>query len=137
MRKTMLPLLGLLLALTAGCESPGYKPPRAEDGVPAEVWKSKVVMNQAGYQAVQVLEVRESVVNELLTVQITLKNRQQAIRSVRTRFDWFDDAGMLMDTSSDGWIGHVLQPAEVTTISATAETPGARDWRLNLNTWKR
>lgn len=137
MSKLLLPLAGLTLVLAAGCESPGYKPEPVGPGVSEDVWKDKVHMSQSGWQTVQVVQVREAVENDLMKVQVDLRNRNQGTRSIRGRFDWFDANGMKLDSPNDGWKSYILHAAEVTTITATATNPRAKSWRLNVNTWQR
>jgi uncharacterized protein YcfL len=103
MKKRLAPLLGTLLLLLVGCESPGYKPPAPQDGLPEEVWKEQVHMSQAAWQMISVVDVKEGFQDGLMRVQVNLRNRTQGRQSFRTLFEWFDESGFKLDTPNEGW----------------------------------
>jgi uncharacterized protein YcfL len=79
----------------------------------------------------------------LLHVQVNLRNREAGLtwfnpeyRGFRYRFEWFDDQGVKVYNPTAGWKHHLLKAKEFTTISATAPSPEAVDWRLSLHPWK-
>ena len=137
MNKRLAPLLGTLLLLLAGCESPGYKPPAPQDGLPEEVWKEQVHMSQAAWQMVSVVDVKEGFQDGLMRVQVNLRNRTQGRQSFRTLFEWFDESGFKLDTPNEGWKSHIIRANQEFTTGSTATNPKAKSWRLNVVTWSR
>lgn len=137
MRNHLAPILGTLMLLLAGCESPGYKPPGPDEGLSEEVWKEKINMSQAAWQMISVVKVLEGEQNDLMRVQVTLKNRTQGPQSFRTSFEFFDESGFKLESANSGYMSHMIKAAEVFTTSATATNPKAKSWRLNVVQWAR
>jgi uncharacterized protein YcfL len=84
-----------------------------------------------------VQEVREGRKNGLLRVQVDLRNVHASETSFRTLIEWFDAGGFKLDSPNDGWMSHILQANQQSTIGASAVNPDAVSWRLSVDSWAR
>jgi len=135
---SLTPLLALLPLALASCESQSnYRPPKPGPDLTEAEWKTKINMSNAVWQMVSVTEVLEAYQNDLLRVQIHLKNRTQGRQSFRTLVEWYDADGFKIDSPNDGWMSHVIRAGQQFSVDANAVHPKAADWRLNVVTWAR
>ena len=64
-------------------------------------------------------------------VQIELLNRTSSPYSFRYHFEWFDDKGMLIQTTAP-WIDRSIQGKETMDIISVAPTETAKDFRVKF-----
>lgn len=134
MRTTCLLLLG---CLAAACQNTDHYQPPPTGALPETEWEGRVVFSTQVKNLIVVEEVREVRQNELLRVQIDLRNVQQRESSFRTLIEWFDAGGLKLDSPNEGWRSQILQAGQNSPISYTAVTPEAVTWRLNVDSWSR
>ncbi len=79
------------------------------------------------------LQIRETTVgNGLLKIQAEILNTTSSRKRVNYRFDWIDNAGMVIDTPLSNWKPLSLAGKESGFITSVAPTPRAVDFRLKL-----
>ena len=92
-------------------------------------------------KAALVESVYESNVDGLRRVQLNLVNRQggtfgsNKTRGVRWKAAWYDTNGLEIPSGTDGWKTVFLDSGSAETLTFTAPTPDAADWRINLQPW--
>ncbi len=137
MSKLTLSVLFASLFAAHACKAPGtYSPPPA-GAMEESQWKDRVNVTFALQAQLAVRGVRESHKNGLLRVQIDITNLLQAEASYRSSIEWFDISGFRLDSPNDGWKSGIAQPLEEFTLNASAVSPEAVSWRLNMDTWDR
>ena len=61
-----------------------------------------------------------------------LLNQTRSLQNFNYRFEWFDAAGMQVNSLSTAVIGSTIEGKESRFISAVAPTPACKDFRLKL-----
>lgn len=117
----------------AGCQTVNTVE-RAESRAAARVIQDKRVTTDSSLKAkALVVDLRETTVgNGLLKVQAQLRNTTHHRKRFNYRFDWIDDAGMVIDTPMSSWKPFSLAGKESGFVAAVAPTPRAVDFRLKL-----
>ena len=134
------PLLPLLLALAltgAACESTSNYEPPSPGAMPESDWQEKILFSTPVKNHLIVQDVREGRQNGLLRVQVDLRNVNQSETSFRTLIEWYDAGGFKLDSPNDGWMSHILQANQHSSIGASAVSPNAVTWRMNVDAWAR
>lgn len=104
--------------------------PRA---TPSVIRDSRVITDPSLNKKSAVLQLRETRVgNGLLKIQAEILNRTSSRKRINYRFDWIDDAGMVIDTPLTNWKSVSLAGKESSFITSVAPTPRAVDFRLKL-----
>ena len=93
---------------------------------------SRIDMNPGLKNDVRVEGVMASEINGLLQGQVTLLNRSSSAKDIQTRFEWFSGQGMQVDESSTVWNTYTLQPGEMRSITGTAGSAKAKDFRFAI-----
>lgn len=127
----------LACALAGACQNTAHYEPPPGGSMPESEWVDRVIFSVPVKNLVVVEEVREVRRNDLLRVQVDLRNVQQRESSFRTLIEWFDASGMKLDSPNEGWRSQILQAGQKSPISYTAVTPDAVSWRLNVDAWSR
>lgn len=104
--------------------------PRAR---PSVIRDSRIITDPSLNKKSAVLQIRETRVgNGLLKIQAEILNRTSSRKRINYRFDWIDDAGMVIDSPLTNWKSLSLAGKESSFISSVAPTPRAVDFRLKL-----
>ncbi len=121
----VIPLLALPLT---GCQSTNT----VTTGSPrrTNVDYTKINMNPMLERDIRVEGVMSTEVNGLLQGQVTLQNRTSSVRDIETRFEWFSGQGLQVDASSTVWNTSTLEAGEIRSITGTAGSPMAKDFRF-------
>lgn len=93
---------------------------------------SRIDMNPGLKNDVRVEGVLARDVNGLLQGQVTLLNRSSSAKDLQTRFEWFSGDGMQVDESSTVWNTYTLQGGEMRSITGTAGSARAKDFRFAI-----
>ncbi|MEE2907878.1 MAG: YcfL family protein [Planctomycetota bacterium] len=93
---------------------------------------SRIDMNPGLKNDVRVEGVLARDVNGLLQGQVTLLNRSSSAKDLQTRFEWFSAQGMQVDESSTVWNTYTLQAGEMRSITGTAGSASAKDFRFAI-----
>ena len=68
----------------------------------------------------------------LLRVQFEMENFTHDRMTINAQMEWYDAAAMKIDTAGGGWQQYVFEPRESRSISFTAPSREARDFRIKL-----
>ena len=93
---------------------------------------SRIDMNPVLKSQIRVEGVMASDVNGVLQGQVTLQNRTSSAKDIQTRFEWFSAQGMQVDESSTVWNTYTIQPGEIRSITGTAGSAVAKDFRFGI-----
>lgn len=81
----------------------------------------------------QINNIRSSrVSNNLLNIQADVRNLKSSGAEFNYKFEWIDETGSEIDSSVDVWKRKYIGPQEQITITGTATSPKATDFRLKL-----
>lgn len=98
----------------------------------SEIEAKKVVRDGYARDYAGVVDVRESRVNDgFMKVQVELVNNNLRPGNMNYKFEWFDEAGMIVNTGT-GWTGITIQTGEQISLAATAPNERCRDFRLKI-----
>ena len=67
-----------------------------------------------------------------LRVQMEMENFTRDRMTVTGQMEWYDGDAMRIETASGGWQQYTFEPRESRSITFTAPTPDARDFRFKL-----
>ena|ERR1051325_11008734 len=67
-----------------------------------------------------------------LKIQVELQNTTRSVQAFTYRVEWFDENGMIINLPTAAAIPRTLEGRETISITATAPTPKAKDFRLKL-----
>ncbi len=124
MKPSLLMLAGLTLTLAglAGC-----------DTVNTYSSESQNITDSGLNDIARVTNIRKSVVSgNLLHVQADLTNTEDDNENINYKFEWFDAQGSKIDSPFDSFQRIQLAPRETITVSGTATSPKATDFKLKL-----
>ena len=68
----------------------------------------------------------------LLRVQLEMENFTRDRLTVNAQMEWYDAAAMKIDTAGGGWQQYVFEARESRSLSFTAPSREARDFRIKL-----
>ncbi|MCH2134239.1 MAG: YcfL family protein [Phycisphaerales bacterium] len=93
---------------------------------------SRIDLNPGLRNDIRVEGVLARDINGLLQGQVTLLNRSSSAKDIQTRFEWFSGQGMQVDESSTVWNTYTLQAGEMRSITGTAGSAQAKDFRFAI-----
>jgi uncharacterized protein YcfL len=117
----------------SGCQTKGE--PKPSESCPgfADAGSTKALVERKvrliNDPDVKVIEMRCVVQNDLLRVDVDLKNGDSDEQNVAYRFEWYESNGMSTG-GEEAWKPLLLYPHDVRTIRTVAPNPGARDFNL-------
>lgn len=124
MKNTALVLIALagLGLLAAGC-----------DTVNTYTSETQNITDSELNDVARVTNVRKSRVSgDLLHVQVDIANIDDTDEVFNYKFEWFDAQGAKLDSPFDSWQRIQIAPRESLTVSATATSPRATDFKLKM-----
>ena len=122
------------VALLAGCATTVDTVEREEPvGTPRVVEDKRITTDRSLARILEVRAVNEGVAGEdLLRVQVELRNTRRALRRFNYQFEWFDDEGMIVRQATTPWRPLQMEGGEIATITGVAPNPRVTDFRLKL-----
>lgn len=126
------------LAALSGCATNVNTVERAQSqATPDYVADKRVITDNTLARTVRVVSINQATVSgNLLKIQATLENLKSNPRSIRYKFEWFDQSGMAIGSPNETWKTLMLQGRETTTVSTVAINPRAVDFVLKLSEFK-
>lgn len=83
--------------------------------------------------AARVTNIRKSIVSgDLLRVQVDVTNNDDDSEDFNYKVEWYDAQGNKLDSMFDSWQRLTLGAREMQTLTATATSPKATDFKLKL-----
>ncbi len=129
-----LPAAALLLA-GAACQTSTVDTvqPAEWRGQPNVVEDERITTDRRLARIIEVRGVNEATVsNDLLRVQVELRNTRQGLRRFNYQFQWYDDEGMIVQQATTPWRTLQMEGGEIVSITGVAPNPRVTDFRLNL-----
>lgn len=119
--------------LLTGCRSTGEpKPSESCPGFAEAGSTKKLVKLKVRYidgPEVRVVEMRCATQDDLLRIDVDLKNNRSREQRVAYRFDWFESNGMSIN-NEEAWKPLLLYPEDLRTIRTVSPSEDAQDFRL-------
>ncbi len=106
----------------------------------SEVEMSKVVRDGYARDYAGVIDVRESRVNgDVMKVQVEIVNNNLRPGNMDYKFEWFDESGMIVNTTGagGGWRSFVIQTGEQMSLTDIAPNDRCKDFRLKIERRRR
>lgn len=130
MKRLILPLLALALA---GCETVNTVE-RAEPVMTPDYVAAKKIITDPGLEDIVSIEnvIESTVSNNLLKIQVELRNKTNSYHRFVYRFQWFNQDGMQVTRAAPPWRTSQVEGRETVFISGVAPSPYAKDFRLQL-----
>jgi uncharacterized protein YcfL len=120
-------------AAAAGCIHNVNTVERAEPMATPQVVNDKRVEADSGLvEKAKCVGVRETVVGDLVKIQVEIYNSTTQTQTIHYRFEWYDSAGIFVDSPMSIWKSETLQAKETKPLVSIAPNPNARDFRLKL-----
>ena len=124
-RRSLLSSFLMMLSM-AGCSTVKEGPHRTQ------VDSSRIELAASLENRIQIEGILARRFTDRLQAQVILKNIGNDAAHVQTRFMWFSSTGAPLDDSTAIWEGWVLKPGEDRTITGTAGSAKASDFRLSI-----
>ena len=132
----LLPALSLLFVLgTTGCSSSSVNSiENAEKNAAMTILRDCRVVTDDSLED-RLVPVRLNTATNaagILRLQIEVENLSRKRISAYAILDWYDGDAIRLDTAGGGWQQYVFEPRESRSLTFTAPTPSAKDFRLKL-----
>jgi len=129
--KKLWPLL-IVLAVS-GCQTVNTTQRAEPRSEPKGVEQRRVITDTSLGAAASFQDVKETTTGDnLLKIQVALRNETNNEQRVLYRFEWFDDEGMLIDTKLSTWRQTTLFGKETVRLTGVAPRPDAVDFQLKV-----
>lgn len=129
----LLLVLPLLSAALGGCRTGVNVIEPARPTASADIVLDKrVILDRALADNLQVEYLNQAFTGDLRTVQATVRNTTGRSIQFQYRWDWTDLDGMHLPSPASTWVVRALNPGESTSLTATAPTPRAADFRFQI-----
>ncbi len=126
-------LAAVILLVSISCRTVNTVERADPRATPTVIRDSRIITDPSLNKKSAVLQIRETRVgNGLLKIQAEILNRTSSRKRINYRFDWIDDAGMVIDSPLTNWKSLSLAGKESRFISSVAPTPRAVDFKLKL-----
>lgn len=135
MKKWILPLaLALAAGLGASCKTGVNVIEPARPASSADIiLDQRVILDRALARNLEVEYLNQAFTGDLRTVQATVRNTTRRSIQFQYRYDWVDVDGMHLPSPASTWVIRTLLPGQSTSLSATAPTPRAADFRFQIS----
>ena len=123
-----------LVGLT-GCRSTSVNTvePASQTGQKQMISDQRVLTDQTLNNIVRIVGVNTATGAEgFLKIQVQMENRTRRARSFTYQVEWYDENGMILNSPSRVAQPRTIEAREVATITATAPTPRAKDFRIRF-----
>ncbi|MAX25015.1 MAG: hypothetical protein CMJ19_10970 [Phycisphaeraceae bacterium] len=132
-RFTQLTLLVLLAVMVTGCQTVNTYEPAESKADKHIVFDKRVITDDSLSNKAQLQQLISSHTPDgFLRVQAQLYNGTNKRAKFNYRFEWFDEAGMLIDTPLSTWKQISLAGRETSMIQGMAPTKNTVDFKLKL-----
>jgi len=123
--------LGLVgCSTTAGVETTGRT---TWDDEGARSLEKQVVFNNSGLKGdIQIVEVKSAMAGNIMRVQATLRSKSRDTLPFQYRFDWYDAAGLEINSGAGSWKPLILYGRESKTVQGVAPDPRAKEFKLKI-----
>jgi uncharacterized protein YcfL len=131
----------ILSLLFIGCNSinPVHQTTKEDPGDSSLLPELKRVFMDGGLEKdVQVVSINQGKVSEdLLRIQVNLKNLTKKSMNLNYKIEWMDQDGLVINDSSATWLPVYVRGAEIVAIKSVASSPTIQNFWLKLQRSKR
>ena len=131
----------ILPLLFIGCNStnPVHQTTKEDPGDSSLLPELKrVFMDGSLEKDVQVVSINQGKVSEdLLRIQVNLKNLTKKSMNLNYKIEWMDQDGLVINDSSATWLPVYVRGAEIVAIKSVASSPTVQNFWLKLQRSKR
>ena len=131
----------ILSLLFIGCNSinPVHQTTKEDPGDSSLLPELKRVFMDGGLEKdVQVVSINQGKVSEdLLRIQVNLKNLTKKSMNLNYKIEWMDQDGLVINDSSATWSPVYVRGAEIVAIKSVASSPTVQNFWLKLQRAKR
>ena len=124
-----------------GCNStnPVHQTTKEDPGDSSLLPELKRVFMDGGLEKdVQVVSINQGKVSEdLLRIQVNLKNLTKKSMNLNYKIEWMDQDGLVINDSSSTWLPVYVRGAEIVAIKSVASSPTVQNFWLKLQRAKR
>ncbi len=122
------------LAFVSGCKTGTnvIEPARPSASMDV-VLDKRIILDRALARDLEIEYLNQAFTGDLRTVQTTVRNTTSAKIQFQYRYDWIDQNGMHIPTPASTWVVRSLEPGESVSLTATAPTPRAADFRFQIS----
>ncbi|MFM7259460.1 MAG: DUF1425 domain-containing protein [bacterium] len=137
---TMLPIRFLaascavaFIALAAGCNTANTTRAAGPANPDGTVPYTQIVTNGWLRYKANIVGVREGTVNgDMKRIAVDVYSDQLNSQKFSYRFEWFDAAGMPIQSATSSMTSVTIKPKETITLTSVAPSPAAEQWRLTF-----
>lgn len=126
-------LLMIVVLVLAGCQTKGEPKPSESCPGYAEAGSTRALVADKvrfiNYPDVKVVEMRCVLQDDLMRVDIDLKNGESDEQTIAYRFEWYESNGMSTG-GEEAWKPLLLYPNDFRTIRTVSPNPDAQDFNL-------
>lgn len=131
----------ILSLLFIGCNSinPVHQTTKEDPSDSSLLPELKRVFMDGGLEKdVQVVSINQGKVSEdLLRIQVNLKNLTKKSMNLNYKIEWMDQDGLVINDSSATWLPVYVRGAEIVAIKSVASSPTVQNFWLKLQRSKR
>jgi len=123
-----------LVGLT-GCRSTSVNTvePASQTGQKQMISDQRVLTDQTLNNIVRIVGLNTATGAEgFLKIQVQMENRTRKARSFTYQVEWYDENGMIINSPSRVAQPRTIEAREIATITTTAPTPRAKDFRIRF-----
>lgn len=102
------------------------------DATPRKEWIDKIHISEILGEKVNVTSAYVADRGGLPLVQLNVQNDSGRSIHVRYHFEWFDEDGILIETSATAWNNITLHKGQRLSLKSIATSPRAVDWRFSV-----
>jgi uncharacterized protein YcfL len=93
----------------------------------------RVITDTGFYSPVKILGVNTTTGPAgFLKIQVELENATRSLQPFTYRVEWYDETGMIIPLPTTSAVPKTLEARETASITATAPTPLAKDFRIKF-----
>lgn len=130
----MITFAGLIASICAGCKTGvNVIEPARPAGSADIILDKRVTLDKALARNLEVEYLNQAFTGDLRTVQATVRNTTGRSIQFQYRYDWIDSDGMHIPSPASTWVVRTLMPGESASLTATAPTPQAADFRFQIS----
>jgi uncharacterized protein YcfL len=122
------------LTALAACQTPVNTVERATPGcVRDPIADKRVIADSRFNDVLSVVGLNQTTASGgVLKVQAELRNQNASHVTFSYRFEWFDAAGMLIETPGSVWLSREIEGGETLYVIGVAPTTTAKDFRFKI-----
>ena len=125
---------GVLLLAVSGCRTSVNTVEPAQPTAQREMLPDKRVITDTSLnRAMRILGVNSITTPAgFLKIQIEVQNLTGSLKSCTYRIEWFDEHAMIINSATAAALPLALEGRETKSVTATAPTPTAKDFRIKF-----